>query len=174
MKKRLTATLFTLLLATSALGLQAPASWTKFTSQAGRFSVMLPVEPKEEKETKNDGGPLSPYTNTLYTAQGAGAVYLVGWTDYKPGVRINVPGEIKANRDNFVNAIKATVATEKAIKLGTHPGTEFTAENAQAFFHVRVYVIGRRPYILVALRPKGTQDPNADKFFSSFTLTPAR
>ena len=174
MKQRLTATLFPLLLATGALAVQAPAPWKKFTSQAGNFSVLLPAEPQEQKETKDDGGPLSPYTNTLYIARGGNGAYLVGWTDYKPGVRIDVQGEIKANRDNFVKGVNGTLGPEKPLKLGTHPGTEFTAETAQALFHVRVYVIGRRPYILVALRPKGSQDPNADKFFSSFTLTPAR
>ncbi len=85
MTKKFTAALLLLLLATTALGLQTPESWVKFKPPTGRFSVLLPGVPKEEKETKNDGGPLSPFTNYLYTTQTENAFYIVGYVDLQTG-----------------------------------------------------------------------------------------
>lgn len=175
MTQRIAATLLLLLLALTAFGFQTPAPWTKFTSPLGRFSVLMPGEPKEEKETKQTGGPLAPFTNYLYSAKTENAFYLVGWVDYRPGARLNVQGELAANRDNFVKSVHATLGAEKPIKLGLHPGIEFTAESPQATFLVRTYVVGQRPYMLVAATFKGKDDgANIDKFFSSFALKPGR
>ncbi len=90
-------------------------------------------------------------------------------------MRLNVQGELAANRDNFIKGVKATLVAEKPIKLGVHPGIEFSAESPQATFLARVYVVGPRPYMLAAVTLKGKDDgPNINKFFSSFTLTPRR
>lgn len=174
MKRTITAALL-LLLTTTAAGLQAAKPWEKFTSAQGRFNVLMPGKPEEKKETKQGAGPLFPLTNYLYTSQDGGAIYLVGWVDYNPGARLNVQGELAANRDNFLKSLNAKLVSEKPIKIGTHPGIEFTGDNPQASFAAQVYVVGRRPYMLAALTIKGRGAPaQANKFFSSFVLTPAR
>ena len=48
MRKTTFATLLFLISATLAYGIQAGREWVKFTSPEGRFSVLLPHEPKFE------------------------------------------------------------------------------------------------------------------------------
>ena len=46
----------------SLSGFQDAGEWIKFESSAGLFSVLMPVQPTEEKETKES--PYGPYTST--------------------------------------------------------------------------------------------------------------
>lgn len=151
----------------------AAGAWEKFTSAEGRFSILLPGKPEPNKQTADS--PAGPYTTHLFVAKGAGQVYIVGWVDYAPTFRFDTQRELEANRDNFAKGAKAQVKGTTPIKLGTHPGIEFTAEGEQAIFRSRVYVVGTRPYQLIAVWAKGqAEPPDVAKFFSSFTLTPAR
>ena len=105
----------------------------------------------------------------------AGEIFIVGWVDYDPKFNFDVQKELEANRDNFIKGVKAKLLTTTKASYGTNPGIEFTAESEQAFFRSWVYVVGRRPYQLIAVSPKGaTSSPNVARFHSSFTLLPAR
>lgn len=171
---RKTVTALTLLLLATAFvrGHQAGDGWAKFTSTDGRFSVLLPGKPEENKDTQNS--PYGPYTVYLFTAKGTGEIFLVGWVDYDPKFRFDNQKELEANRDNFAKGVNAKVLETTPVKLGVNPGIEFTAESAEAFFRSRVYIVGRRPYQLIAVRAKGGQDsPNVERFFSSFEVIPA-
>lgn len=153
---------------------QGAGTWETFTSDAGHFSVLMPGRP-QPNEAKQDS-PHGPYTVHLFTARADRRVYLVGWVDYDPNFRFDTQKELEVNRDNFVKGVKGQLTgTTKPIKLGDHPGIEFTAESEQALFRSRVYIIGRRPYQLVALRLKGLDEsPDDAKFFSSFAIKQAR
>lgn len=152
--------------------------WIKLTSDAGKFSVLMPgpkaPEEKAETTTESKDVPASaPYTTHLFMqTSDKGVRFLVGWVDYAPGFKPNPQGELAANRDNFIKGVKAKLATERPITLGQNPGIEFTgAAEDGAAIKARVYMVGARPYMLVALTPKGKDDSvNADKFFDSFKL----
>jgi hypothetical protein len=89
--------------------------------------------------------------------------------DYQPNVRLNVQGEINANRDNFVNGMKAKILSETSINYEGSPGIEFTAETDQHFIKSRIFVVGARPYMLIALYVKGREDyPGIERFLTSF------
>lgn len=149
----------------------AAVAWEKFTSAEGNFSIMLPGKPEPNKQTVDS--PHGPYTTQLFLARGSGQIYIVGWVDYAPSFRFDTQKELEANRDNFAKGVKAEVKGTTPIKLGTYPGIEFTAEGEQAHFRSRVYIVGKRPYQLIAMWGKGSAEPlEASKFFSSFTLTP--
>lgn len=172
---KILAALLLLLATSSAAAPQTPQApeWKKFTSQQGRFTILMPGEPKENKETQQS--PQGPYTTYLYTARDAGEIFLVGWVDYDPKLNLDAQKEIEANRDNFVKNVKAKLLTTTEARLGKNPGIEFTAENEQAFFRSWVYVVGRRPYQLIAVTLKGAApSPNVTRFQASFTLLPAR
>lgn len=175
MKKNITAALLLLLLtATTASGLQDAKPWQKFTSEPGRFSVLVPGEPMVEKQAEDGDGPLYPLTIYAFMSQDDGAVYAFGWIDYNPRVKVDVQEELTTNRDTFIRRMKAKLLSEKSIKLGTHPGIEYTGESDLAHFTARAYVVGQRPYMLAAVTIKGRGNKaEAEKFFSSFTLTPA-
>jgi hypothetical protein len=148
--------------------------WEKFTSPEGRFSILMPGKPAPEKQTSQS--PIGPYTTYLFTGRGNGQIFLVGWVDYDPKFTFDPQKELEANRDNFIKGVKGRLTgATTPIKLGTYNGIEFTAESEQANFRSRVYIVGKRPYQLIAVTMKGAaESPETARFFSSFALTPAR
>ena len=175
MTKKFPAALFLLMTAALGAGAQAPAGWVKFSPPGAHFSVLLPSEPKEDTQTSQS--PHGPYTTHLFSAVSADReVYLVGWVDYDPKFNFGVQAELEANRDNFIKSAQARLLGTTPIKLGAHPGIEFKAElPGRADVVSRVFVVGRRPYQLIALTPAGRgPSANVERFFSSFRVPAAR
>jgi hypothetical protein len=145
------------------------SSWVRLSSDEGRFSVLLPELAKDQAETNPSAN--GPYTTHLFIAKTAKGLFLVGWVDYDPNFNFGVQSELEANRDNFVKGVKATLTNTSKISFNGHPGLEFTAENTDVIFKSRVYIIGRRPYQLIAGTYKGQDDStNVSRFFESFQL----
>ena len=135
----------------------------------------MPSPPKED--TKTTQSPHGPYTTHLFASvTPTRELYMVGWVDYDPKYNFGVQAELEANRDNFVKELKATLLGTTPIKLGAHPGIEFKAEvPGQADIISRVYIVGRRPYQLIALTPAGRgPSANVERFLSSFKVGPAK
>ena len=175
MRKKSPAALSLLLLAALAAAAQTPAGWVKFSPPGSPFTVLLPAQPKEQKKTAESAN--GPYTTTLHTAAGPEReIYLVGWVDYDPKFNFGVQAELEANRDNLVKSLGGKLLSTTPFKLGTHPGIEFKAELTGKFDIVsRVYIVGRRPYQLIALTPAGRDSSaNRERFFSSFQLGAAK
>lgn len=154
------------------------ADWIKFTSESGKFSVLMPG-PDQPKVVENivweskDSPAAAPYTTHLIKQVSEnGVIFLVGWVDYAQGYSVSPQAELFANRDNFVKGVKAKLTYERAIKLGQMPGLEFTCENdAGVVSKARVYMVNMRPYMLVASTPKGRDDSvNIERFFASFRM----
>jgi len=97
----------------------------------------------------------------------------VGWVDYDPDFNFSVQSELEANRDKFVSGVKGTLIGTTKIVLNGYPGIEFTAETDQVFFKSRVYIVGRRPYQLIAGTYKGQDESNnVARFLDSFQVKP--
>ena len=143
--------------------------WVKFTSELGRFSVLMPEIPPEKTETTpSEHGP---YTTHLFIARDTQNVYLIGWVDYDPSFNFNKQSELVANRDNFVKGIKATLVNTRPLKIDGYEAIEFVAETADRTFKSRVYMVGRRPYQIVIGYPKGEDEAiTTDRFFNSFKI----
>ena len=180
MTKKIVAAMCFLLLAALTAGAQTPAGWTKFSPPGSQFSVLLPGEPKENTQTSQS--PNGPYTTHLFTSVSPEReIYLVGWVDYDPKFNFGIQAELEANRDNFIKGTKAKLLGTTPIKLGTHPGIEFKAALADPAGNPahdvvsRVFIVGRRPYQLIALTPAGRDSSaNLERFFSSFKVGPAK
>ena len=175
MTKKNLAALLLVLTAALAAGAQTPAGWVKFSPVPAHFVVLLPSEPKEDKKTAQS--PHGPYTTNLYVSTSPEReIYMVGWVDYDPKFNFGVQAELEANRDNFVKSLKAKLLSTTPIKLGAHPGIEFRAVvEGKVDIVSRVYVVGRRPYQLIAVTPAGRDaSANRERFFSSFKLGAAR
>ena len=98
---------------------------------------------------------------------------MVGWVDYDPSFNFNRLAELEANRDNFVDGVKATLLETRSATLYGYQGIEFTAENANRVFKSRVVVVGRRPYQIVIGSPREMDDSvSIKRFFDSFKVTP--
>jgi hypothetical protein len=145
-------------------------SWVKFTSENGRFSVLMPEIPPEKTETVDSAH--GPYTTHLFVVKDTTSVYLIGWVDYDPSFNFNRQAELEANRDNFVKGISATLLSSKATVVDGYSTIEFTAETADRVFKSRVFMVGRRPYQLVIGSPKGMDDTaSVERFFNSFKVS---
>ena len=169
--KRTAAILFILFAATFAAAFQGAGEWIKFESTPGLFSVLMPAQPTEQKETKESA--YGPYTTNLFLSKGNGEMYMAGWVDYDPKYNFDAQKELDANRDNFVKAVKGTLGSTTRITFKDNPGIEFDGSTPNFSFKSRVYIVGKRPYMLAAAFPAGGEgSPNINKFFSSFELAP--
>jgi len=145
-------------------------SWVRVDSDDGQFSILLPEMAADRTET-TPNSQYGAYTTHLLRAEENTRVYLVGWVDYDPSFNFTVQSELMANRDNFVKGIKGTLLSTTKIELDGHPGLEFSAETPDVAYKSRVYLVGRRPIILVAGARKGDEDPvTVARFFKSFQI----
>lgn len=155
----------------------AAGDWIKFTSDAGRFSVLMPGpgRPEDRPETKTDPR-VGQSTIHRFVQKTDKGLFWVGWSDYAPGVQFDARGALAANRDSLVKGLNARLISERPAALGDNPGIEFVAEGEQATYKARVYVVGQRPYLLLAATLKGLSDAaNVERFLASFQLkTPER
>jgi hypothetical protein len=144
---------------------QEPTGWVKVAPVGSGFSVMMPAKPQEEVKPGED------FTSHLFTVRTEKAIYLVGYGDYAPAIRLNVTAELMANRDNFLKDLGARLIDTKEIKADDRKGLEFTGESDQATFRSRVYLFGNRVHQIGVAIFKGKDDAeNANKFFASFTF----
>jgi len=148
----------------------AEAPWETFTSEAGRFSILMPGIPTDKTETI-DSQP-GPYTTHLMTLRNPKNVFLIGWVDYDPDFNFTRHSEMEMNRDQFVKGISATLIDSRTVTIDGYRVLEFTAETAEKIFKSRVYIIGRRPYQIVIGSPKGEEDSvNVNRFLNSFKIS---
>ncbi len=146
------------------------SGWARFTSEAGKFTVLMPEIPEEQVQTTPSQH--GPYTTHLFVVRDTVSVYLIGWVDYDPSFNFNRQAELEANRDNFVKGISAKLLTTRPTMIDGHSAIEFTAETADRLFKSRVYMVGRRPYQIVIGTPKGTDDTvTTNRFFNSFKVS---
>ena len=174
MRKRLSVILVVAAAALS-LAFQSPSGWTRLDSAEGGFTVLMPgpVAPKDKVFTKSDPR-VGTYTAHTFSKTTDKGIFIVGWLDYAPGVNVDARGELTSSRDTFVKLLKGRLLSERPLTLEGHPGLEYTAENDQAVVKVHTYVVGRRPYAVVAVTFKGFDDSqNVNAFLSSFRLKPA-
>lgn len=147
------------------------AGWVRFTSELGRFSVLMPETPTGK--TKTEPSEHGPYTTHLFMTRDKSTnnVYLIGWVDYDPSFNFHKQSELAANRDNFVKDIEATLVSTRPLQIDGYQALEFVAQTAEMVYKSRVYMVGRRPYQLVMGYPKGTEDPlTTNRFFNSFKV----
>ena len=172
MKRLLFAALLVLIPNTLIPGQQHDGkTWIKFTSEPGRFSALLPVQPTQQTETTpSDHGD---YITHMFIAKSGLNVYVIAWVDYDPSFQFRPTNELDANRDNFTKGLNATLVSSHNLILNGYQALEFTAETSEATYRSRVFIVGRRPYQLVVRTSKGIEDKeNTKRFFESFTVKP--
>jgi hypothetical protein len=147
------------------------SGWTKFISEKGRFSVLMPGVPTDKTETvQSEHGP---YTTHLFILREPHRVFLIGYVDYDPSFNFNRQSELEANRDNFVKGLSARLVETHATMIDGYSAIEFIAETPERIFKSRVYMVGRRPYQIVIGLARGEENSlDVTKFFNSFKVSP--
>jgi hypothetical protein len=140
--------------------------WVTFNSEPGRFSILVPDIPTEKTDVVQSE--YGPYTSHFFTVRSTKSLFLIGWVDYDPSFNFNPTLELEANRDNFIKGIKATLTNNQPGRIDGYQTLEFTAETFEMVFKSRVYMVGRRPFLVVARTAKAVDDTaNVDRFFAS-------
>ena len=177
MRRAISIMILVLLSGVFAYGVQAGA-WITFKAPDARFSLLLPNEPKLVVVPHPENPQL---IHKRYSDSEDGYVLLI---EYFENV-VNSPPEkyLDEVRDGMIGTLKGTVIREGHIKLGVHAGRDLeysmTAGNGDPFVgHTRIYVVGTALYSLSFIHKKELDQAQvtelAQKYFSSFKLTPAR
>jgi hypothetical protein len=193
MRNTLVVALFILVSAPIGLGVQPPSNahgksvntypfqteteWIKFTSPEGRFSVLLPHEPKFETIKATEANEI---TNYRYSDIESGYGFICEYFDVK-STGEDLQHFLDITRDGIVRGAGATLAGEEKISLSNYPGRElqlaFTLSNGtEITARTRIYLVDKRLYSLTFLHLKSMDASLASgiskKFFSSFEVKP--
>ncbi len=148
----------------------APA-WSKYSNDAGKFSVMLPGQPEEKSSTEN-----GVVLNTFKVLQRP-RLYMVIYSDYPDAdLKLETRERLNAERDGFLKNItdgKLISEREFKFKRGSTdlPALEFTAETPNINYKGLIVLDGRRVYFVCAGAIKGNDSTTQfEKFLGSFTL----
>jgi len=191
MLKKLRVLPFVVLLASMAFGasinpvFQDAAPWRIFTSAEGKFSLLMPTEPKTEvQDVDSEVGKLTMYS---YASSTKVAYLMASYGDYpsEPVDAEHVERVLNGVRDGVLNSIGGEKLSDNKILLKGRansgaatefPGREFTAKKmykgSENVFSWRIYLVGRRLYQLAVVTNKAdANSPDVSKYLTSFQLT---
>jgi len=148
----------------------AETEWPRLVAPDSGFAISMPGPfERQQKTTDNPSGPI---VTTIWLTKDGTSLYLAGVTDYP--VDISPQKELSLDRDNFLKAVDAKLVSETPIMLGGNAGLEFTGASANQRYHSRVFVVGTRRSIQIAVRQdlSSLDDQKTARFFQSFQLNP--
>lgn len=128
MLKRINSAIIFLLVWALTVGAFQSAEWIKFSPVGAGFSVLMPTKPEEEIKPGDD------FTSHLFSITTDKIIYLAGYGEYAPSIKLSADAELTTNRDKFLKGLNATLLASKQITLDGRPGLEFTGESEQASF----------------------------------------
>jgi hypothetical protein len=153
----------------------AQAQWQSFSPSDGGFSVLMPGQPTQRKQTLNTpAGDINTYF--YISTQDSGKVnYTVSYVELPKGVQ-NMPAPVllEAMASGLMGDDRMKVVSEQAIKLGDYPGRAFKIEAPdKALIMHRAYLVKQRIYQIAVQVPQAQEKALAgdvDRFFNSFKL----
>lgn len=171
MFKRSVVACMVLMFALAGWAQSGDAGWSKYSNDAGKFSMLVPGTPVESSSTEK--GVLLHTFKVLQRPR----LYLVIYSDYpdadlelKPSTRLD------AERDGFLKGLsngKLVSEREITFKRGDTelPALEFTAETDSVNYKSVVVLDGHRVYFACAGSIKGNDSTSEfERFLGSFTL----
>jgi len=173
---RLVLTLALCLALALVLGSCSEGGWREFSSEDGGFSILLPVQPEAQTETVATGaGEID--LNLFIAETEEKTAYFVSYADYpRSAVSEADPYAILAGaRDATLKAQNGRPRSDYRLRLGGHPGIEFTADvevgGREAVLWARNYLVGSRLYQTFAMAYRGREPyEEMERFFHSFRV----
>jgi hypothetical protein len=153
-----------------------PPGWQAFSPPGGRFTVLLPGDPKETKSvSQTERGAIETHT---FAIEAGANTYAVSWFDF-PGVVPQGPqikGALEGGKNGLLEKLgRIKVLKDEEITFDGFPGKEVVVENREKRYTltVRLYLVRQRTYTLMASAPLGQSDAaDVQRFFASFRLLP--
>jgi hypothetical protein len=149
----------------------ASAEWTRLAPSGLGFSVQMPGTASEhvaKVETK-----AGPATVTYFLLEHNELTYVVSCSKFPKGALKTDTHEKRLDnaRDGAVESADGKLESEKAIKLGTHPGRELLIDGSKAFVRTRIYAVENRLFQTMAVgSKKDVNGTDAKKFLESFKV----
>jgi len=154
------------------------AEWIPFTSDAGQFKAMFPVEPVASSRKLPAGtGEIDYHSFVAVTAKGT-IVYSISYSEYPSAIPAADRQRFLAGaRDATLRGLEGKLAADTEMQIQGHAGREFTivaqSEKRPVLFHSRSFVAGKRLYQLQIVRMGNTPLDLADaiRFFAHLQLS---
>ncbi len=158
----------------SACG-QSTADWREYTNEEGKFSVLLPGEPKEETSSiETDTGTIQIH---LFGVPIGDTDYIVAYTDY-PAELINTKGAqgiLDSARDGAVENTKGKLLSDETIDLNGNPGKLLVVESpdGKGIAQAKIFLVGTRLYqvFVAAAKEKANTEENQN-YLNSLRINP--
>lgn len=160
---------------------EAGSGWHEFTSEAGNFSVLFPVEPQEQVQAAPNA--VVETEVHLFMADMGAAAYLVAYNDLPAAVTPDGVGNeiIEASfdslRETFLAGFDGSATGEETISLAGYPGRQINFNVSDqvlpggGYGIVQVYAVDTRLYQVAALgTPDALSNDDIEAFLSSFAL----
>ena len=151
------------------------SQWEKFSSPEGKFSILMPVKPTQEKQTTGSSS-LSLETNLFKASSNSNqATYSVSYTDF-PRELAQLPPSFLFDSlsSRFTSDRKLKLLKQQDIKLNEYPGKEFQFEApGETIITYRAYLVDNRLYQVISEIPKSAgnaSSSDSEKFLNSFQL----
>jgi hypothetical protein len=174
MRKKMLATFFVLIVINFTYGSQNTANWIKYTSSEGRFSVLLPNQPKilTQPATTSNGEKITQHA--VYFEDSAG-LYMIGYFDKPAGMIYS----LDIGRDAFVKSNDGTLQSEKKISPDGYPGRDLLVSSnspaGELITHAWLIDAGNIIYAIQFIHLKSADPTLTSKYdatyFDSFKIT---
>jgi hypothetical protein len=165
--------LFLLALGLAGCGRQGgtvdPASWKTFTSEPGKFSVLLPGTPEEKSTSEKTAvGGIEAHFFTVEVNRKT--AFTIVYNDYPGSAEFTSPQAVLEGAEKgALDGAKADY--ESNIKLGSHTGREFGFHRGEFVVKSRVFLFGHRLYQLISVHADASPHPeDVAKFMDSFSV----
>jgi hypothetical protein len=161
-------------LAASSNAVRAEDKFKPFTSNEGKFTILMPGAPKEQKKVTKTAGMNITVNQFLCEVDPTRAV-VVTYNEV-PAVAAN-PGAVDKLLDatpGLLNgSTKGKILSVAKITLGDSPGREvqILLPDKKGIMKVNVYLVGTRLYQVLGIGPESfVRSPQLDRFFKSFKV----
>jgi hypothetical protein len=152
------------------------AGWQDYTSEGGKFSVLMPTKPQElSQEKKTDIGTVK---INMALSESKDSAYIVGYNDF-PGKFTDdeISTRLNLGAKGFMSgSMKGTITSSKETKLGEIPCLDFDgsgkiqAIDAKAKGRICIANNARLYQVVMATPSNKFSQADADRFISSFKI----
>ncbi len=161
-----------------AIARVAETKWVEFKPEGAGFSVKLPGQPEQQKNTGVDGRPNEGRIYWLYKGK---IVYQIAYGPSAPDLEKIAPDKmLDAVRDQWLKAMDLQIASKKMVRVDGHEAVEVLAgSKPQSVWRGKNVVLrmvldrpGKKLYIFAAVGTPGFEvDPELRTYLDSIHLT---
>lgn len=152
----------------------ASATFEKFTSKDGKYTVMFPGKPQlQQQNAKTELGDIQ--VNMNIVAIGNDVAFIVGHNDYPDKVKSADPAKLLEGARNGNKGADGEIVTDEAIKFGPDklPGRRFLIKKPGDMYMRNMIILkGTRLYQVMMIGKKDVvTSKESEKYYKSFELT---